>query len=114
MAPVAACMAHPSSTTIRFFTQGQRPSERPWYQARHSQAEPHPPGIRVAEQQARSLARLGGEGLAVSNISYGELFPGALGARDPTAQPAVQSFAPRLLSIHVMMLSTSIRLVGGR
>jgi tRNA(fMet)-specific endonuclease VapC len=34
------------------------------------------------------LARLRGEGLAVSIISYGELFEGAIGAPDPAAELA--------------------------
>lgn len=34
------------------------------------------------------LARLRGEGLAVSIISYGELFEGAIGASDPAAELA--------------------------
>src|SRR5215213_902697 len=33
MALVAACMSHPFPTAIRFSSQSQRPSERPWYQA---------------------------------------------------------------------------------
>jgi predicted nucleic acid-binding protein len=34
------------------------------------------------------LTRLRGDGLAVSIISYGELFEGAIGAPDPAAEPA--------------------------
>ena len=54
------------------------------------------------------LAGLRGDGLAVSIISYGELFEGALSAPDPTTEFAVQSIVPGLLSNHGIMLSISI------
>jgi len=44
------------------------------------------------------LAQLRGEGLAVSIISYGELFEGAIGAPDPTVELArFRRFLARLI-----------------